>query len=418
MNTNQVKIACRDLWKVFGPRPQNVLKMAGEGLSRQQIKDSTGHIIAVKKVNFEVHLNEIFVIMGLSGSGKSTVVRCINRLIEPTRGSIMIDDEEITKLRPSALRDLRRYKVSMVFQNFGLLPHRSVIENVAFGLEVMGEGKKERYVRALESLEQVGLQEWAESFPNELSGGMQQRVGLARALANDSEIILMDEPFSALDPLIRRQMQDEFIKLREKVKKTIIFITHDLVEALKLGDRIAIMKDGEIVQIGTPQQIVSMPADQYVSEFVRDVPRTKLMTAENIMQDPQAVVWSEYDVEIALREMAEKRVAVSFVTDTQHRLVGVVTLKQALGTSRGAIVTLGKIANADVPWAGPAAPLEDVLGKIADSEIPLAVLDEQRHLLGIISRSTLLKAIRPLERNNFNPGPAEEVNVHETTNTG
>ncbi|MDD5703731.1 MAG: glycine betaine/L-proline ABC transporter ATP-binding protein, partial [Dehalococcoidales bacterium] len=276
---DNITISCQNLWKVFGPKPDSIWKLVETGATRQEIMDETGHVVAVRDVSFDIRENEIFVVMGLSGSGKSTIVRCINRLINPTKGSILIDGEDITKLNQSKLRDLRRQKMSMVFQNFGLLPHRSVLDNIAFGLEIRGDSKKSRLNRAQEVLELVELQGWENSRLAELSGGMQQRVGLARSLAMDTEIILMDEPFSALDPLIRRQMQDEFIKLRNEVKKTIVFITHDLVEALKLGDRFAIMKDGEIVQIGTPQEIVSQPADKYVSEFVKDVPRAKLLTA-------------------------------------------------------------------------------------------------------------------------------------------
>jgi glycine betaine/proline transport system ATP-binding protein len=398
MYKDNTTISCQHLWKIFGPKPENAWKLANEGASRKEVMEKTGHVVAVKDVSFDIHENEIFVIMGLSGSGKSTVVRCINRLIDPTKGTVTIDGEDITRMDQSKLRNLRRRKLSMVFQNFGLLPHRSVLENIAFGLEIRGENKTLRLAKAMKTLEMVELQGWENSRLSELSGGMQQRVGLARALAVESEIVLMDEPFSALDPLIRRQMQDEFIKLRDKVKKTIIFITHDLVEALKLGDRIAIMKDGETVQIGTPQEIVSQPADQYVSEFVKDVPRAKLISAESIMEDPKSVIWSNYDVEVALKEMANKHTAISFITDSQYRLLGIVTMKQAIETARGGILTLGKIAQTDIPSTSPTSTLEEILHKLADSEVPVAVLDEHRHLLGIISRETVIRALKPDEK--------------------
>jgi len=393
---NNSKISCQGLWKIFGPKTDSVWKLIEKGLTKSELMEQTSHVVAVRNVSFEVKESEFFVVMGLSGSGKSTVVRCLNRLLSPTKGSIFIDDEDVTRMNQSKLRELRRHKLSMVFQGFGLLPHRSVLENIAFGLELRGDNKKTRLYRALEALKQVELNGWENSRLSELSGGMQQRVGLARALAVDSEIILMDEPFSALDPLIRRQMQDEFILLRKRVNKTIFFITHDLSEALKLGDRIAIMKDGEIVQIGTPQEIVSQPANQYVSEFIKDVPRTKLMTAESIMEEPRAVVWSNFDVEVAIKEMEAKHTPLSFVTDSQNRFLGMVTLKQAIDTARGGIMTLGKIAQTEVPSTSPASSLEEVLAIIAESDFPVAVLDERQHLLGIISRSTILRAIKPV----------------------
>jgi len=273
LSNNKREICCKNLWKIFGPDPEKALHKASNGASKEQILEETGHVIAVKDASFEVRENEIFVVMGLSGSGKSTLVRCINRLIEPTSGEILIEDAEIARMSDTELRELRRHKLSMVFQNFGLLPHRSVLDNIAFGLEVRGDSRKDRRAKAFQALELVGLKGWEKSHIYELSGGMQQRVGLARALAVGPKTLLMDEPFSALDPLIRRQMQDEFLTMSSVMEKTVIFITHDLIEALKLGDRIAIMRDGEIVQIGTPEEIVGKPADDYVSEFVKDVPR-------------------------------------------------------------------------------------------------------------------------------------------------
>ena len=314
------KIFCENVWKVFGSNPESVFGLVNDGVTKQEILEQTGHVIAVKDVCFEVWENEIFVVMGLSGSGKSTLVRCINRLIEPTKGTILVDGVDIAQMNDTELRELRRHKLSMVFQNFGLLPHRSVQDNVAFALEVRGERGKERREKVIQALELVGLKGWEKSRIHELSGGMQQRVGLARAFAADPEIILMDEPFSALDPLIRRQMQDEFINLRSAVKKTVVFITHDLLEALKLGERIAIMKDGEIVQIGTPEEIVAQPADDYVSEFVRDVPRGKVVVAESIMEQPPVLVRSEQSLEDAIKGMREKRVTVAFVNDGDGRL--------------------------------------------------------------------------------------------------
>lgn len=280
---NAISVSCRGLWKVYGPRPDRIVGSPDADLPRSELLERTGCVAAVRDVSFDVRNGEVFVVMGLSGSGKSTLVRMINRLHDPTAGEILIEGEDVLSAGEERLREIRRNKVSMVFQHFGLFPHRRIVDNVAFGLEVQGKEKDERTRRAREVLEVVGLAGWEDQYPDELSGGMQQRVGLARALAADPEIMLFDEPFSALDPLIRRDMQDEVIKLQREVQKTMIFITHDLMEALKLGDRIAIMKDGRFVQVGTPEEVVARPADEYVADFTRDVPRAHVLTARAIM---------------------------------------------------------------------------------------------------------------------------------------
>jgi glycine betaine/proline transport system ATP-binding protein len=277
-------VSCRNVWKVYGPKAERIVGSPDALLSRQELLEKTGCVAAVRDISFDVAQGEVFVVMGLSGSGKSTLVRMINRIHEPTAGQVLIDGEDVLKASDDRLRELRRQKISMVFQHFGLLPHRRIVDNVAFGLEIQGKEKAERTAAAEAVIERVGLGGWGQSFPEELSGGMQQRVGLARALANDPEILLFDEPFSALDPLIRRDMQDEVIKLQRDLKKTMIFITHDLAEALKLGDRIAIMKDGHFVQVGTPEEVVAHPADDYVADFTKDVPRTHVLTARAIMR--------------------------------------------------------------------------------------------------------------------------------------
>ena len=274
------------LWKVFGPKASRIPGSEDGKLDRAEMRAKTGCVAAVKDVNFEVKQGEVFVVMGLSGSGKSTLVRCLTRLIEPTAGEVMIDDDDVLKMNESSLRSLRRNHVAMVFQHFGLLPHRRVIDNIAYGLEVRGAGRTERHARANEILELVGLTGNANSYPDQLSGGMQQRVGLGRALAVDPSLLLFDEPFSALDPLIRRDMQSEIIRLHDEVKKTMIFITHDLQEALKLGDRILIMRDGEVVQIGTPDEVVGAPADDYVRDFVSEVPKSHVLTLKWVMRPP------------------------------------------------------------------------------------------------------------------------------------
>ncbi len=278
------KITCRNVWKVFGPTPERIVSQITPEMSRAQIQADTGHVVAVRDVSIDVTEGEIFCVMGLSGSGKSTLIRCLTRLIEPTAGTITVNGADVTAMNADTLRTMRRNDISMVFQKFALFPHRRVVENVAFGLEVRGMGQAERESAALEVLQMVGLGGWEYHFPHELSGGMQQRVGLARALAVDPDVLLCDEPFSALDPLIRREMQDELLRLQQTLNKTIVFITHDFLESLKIGDRIAIMKDGVIVQIGTPEEIVANPANDYVREFTKDVPRVKVLTAAAIMQ--------------------------------------------------------------------------------------------------------------------------------------
>jgi glycine betaine/proline transport system ATP-binding protein len=280
---SQVTVSCRGVWKVYGPRADAIIGSPDASLPRAELLEKTGCVAAVRDVTFDVAEGEVFVVMGLSGSGKSTLVRLINRLHDPTAGQVLIDGEDVAQLDEERLREVRRRKISMVFQHFGLFPHRRIVDNVAFGLEVQGVEKDERTARANEVLEVVGLGGWGNSYPDELSGGMQQRVGLARALATDPEIMLFDEPFSALDPLIRRDMQDQVVKLQRELKKTMIFITHDLMEALKLGNRIAIMKDGAFVQVGTPEEVVAHPADGYVADFIRDVPRAHVLTARTIM---------------------------------------------------------------------------------------------------------------------------------------
>ena len=278
------KITCTNIWKLFGPDEKRIMKDLDKSLSIKEVHKKTGHVVAVKDVSFSIQKGETFVVMGLSGSGKSTLVRCISRLIEPTSGQVMMDNVDVTKMSGRELLNLRRNKMSMVFQHFGLFPHRTVVENIGYGLEVRGTRKDERLNKSMEVLKMVGLEGWHNNYPRELSGGMQQRVGLARALAVDPEILIFDEPFSALDPLIRREMQDELLNIQQKVQKTMVFITHDFLEAIKMGDHIAIMKDGEVSQVGTPEEIVANPKDQYVKDFCEDVPKYKVLSAGKVMR--------------------------------------------------------------------------------------------------------------------------------------
>ena len=281
---NKDKIVCSNIWKLFGPDEKRILKDLDPSLSRSEVQEKTGHVVAVKDVSFSIQKGETFVVMGLSGSGKSTLVRCISRLIEPTSGTVMMDDIDVTKMNSKELLDLRRNKMSMVFQHFGLFPHRTVLDNIGYGLEIRGTNKQERIDKSMEVIKLVGLEGWHNHYPRELSGGMQQRVGLARAMAVDPEILIFDEPFSALDPLIRREMQDELLDIQQKLQRTMVFITHDFLEAIKMGDHIAIMKDGEISQVGTPEEIVANPVDQYVKDFCEDVPKYKVLSAGKVMR--------------------------------------------------------------------------------------------------------------------------------------
>jgi len=391
--TPRVKISCRNVWKIFGPDPQNTLNLIQNGMTKEEILEQTGHIIAVRDVSFDVNEGEVFVIMGLSGSGKSTIVRCLNRLIEPTSGQIFIDGVDLAAMNGTELRMARRHRISMVFQQFALFPHRSVIDNVAYGLEVQGIPKAERHERAQGVLDTVGLKGWENSHTYELSGGMQQRVGLARALAVDPEILLMDEAFSALDPLIRRQMQDEFLSLLTQVHKTIIFITHDLSEALKMGERVAIMKDGLIVPLGSPEEIVIEPADDYVTEFVRDVPRSKVVPVRNIMKEPAVTLYSWQGPRVALHEMRQNDVQYAFILDPGRRLRGVITRDEAKQAIKDGVIRLSKMVKGNASQIGPDQPIEEVIPLAAISDNPVAVIDEDERLIGEVPRTELLQGM-------------------------
>ena len=336
------KITCSNIWKLFGPDEKRIMKELDPKLSIKEVQEKTGHVVAVKGVSFSIQKGETFVVMGLSGSGKSTLVRHINRLLEPTSGKILINDQDVMELDRENLQELRNKKIGMVFQNFALMPHRSVVDNIAMPLEIRGVSKNDRLDAANKILEIVELQGWGNKFAHELSGGMQQRVGLARALAADPEFLLMDEPFSALDPLIRRQLQTEFIKLSKQMKKTTVFITHDLDEAVRVGHRIAIMRDGKVIQIGTPEQIVVSPADDYVADFVKGISRLKVVQAKSIMQtiqeyqsknsvlsDDLETVY-EQDLLSKLIEVSKSKQKPLLVKDENKKPVGIITQSDLL----------------------------------------------------------------------------------------
>ena len=389
----KVKISCRDLWKVFGPHPHRIREILDSGLSKGEILDRTGHVVAVKNISFDVYEGETFVVMGLSGSGKSTLVRCIIRLIDPTWGQVMVDGEDVLSMDERQLRELRRHKMSMVFQHFGLFPHRRVIDNVAYGLEIQGVDKATRRRRAREVLELVGLTGWEERYPDELSGGMQQRVGLARALAVDPEILLFDEPFSALDPLIRREMQDELINLQQMMRKTILFITHDFLEALKLGDRIAIMRDGEFVQVGTPEEVVVHPVNEYVREFTKEVPRSKVLSARAIMQPCPVVVSDTDELPGVLATMREKGCHHAFVCGEEGRFLGTLSLADADAALGQPGVSLRSLVRNDGRVVPVETKLEALVSLTVASDAPLAVVDEANRLLGAVDRTAVLQAL-------------------------
>ncbi len=391
-----------NLYKIYGPNPQQAVHALQEGQTKEEILNRTHHTVALQDVSVDVERGETFVVMGLSGSGKSTLVRCLNRLIEPTAGEITVDGEDVLQMDEAQLRDLRRHRMSMVFQHFGLLPHRSVLDNVAYGLWVQGVGAAEREEQALKWLDIVGLQGYENYRPTELSGGMQQRVGLARALCTDPEILLMDEAFSALDPLIRREMQDELIDLQGKLQKTIVFITHDLDEALRLGDRIAILKDGKVVQIGTPEQILIEPADDYVADFTADVNLVPVLTARSVMIRPRAVVSPRSGPRVALRRMEREGIPDMFIVDRNNHLQGLVTMGDAIEAARRGETLLENLAYRDVPRVTLDTVMDELLPLAAASEWPIAVVDEEDRLLGIIPRIVMLSTLAGKLRTNGN----------------
>ncbi|WEG72395.1 quaternary amine ABC transporter ATP-binding protein [Vagococcus intermedius] len=386
------KVRIEHLTKVFGKKSQQALAMVKENKSKDEIMDKTGATVGVYDACFEVNEGEIFVIMGLSGSGKSTLIRLLNRLIEPSSGDIFIDDQDISKMNKDELREVRRHKINMVFQNFGLFPHRTILENTEYGLEVRGVSKEERTSRAERALENSGLLSFKDQYPDQLSGGMQQRVGLARALANDPEILLMDEAFSALDPLIRREMQDELIELQAKVQKTIIFITHDLNEALRIGDRIALMKDGQIMQIGTGEEILTNPANEFVREFVEEVDRSKVLTAQNIMV-PALTTNVEIDgPNVALQRMRKEEVSMLLAVDRKRQLKGSLTAESAREARKNNL-TIKDVIDKNVKKVHPDTLITDMFNLIYDSPTPLAVVDEEERLIGVVIRGSVIGAL-------------------------
>lgn len=386
------KIEVNHVTKIFGKRPKSVMKMVWEGKSKQEILEKTGHTVGIYDANFEVKEGEIFVVMGLSGSGKSTLIRCLNLLNVPTDGKVIIDGEDITTYNKKQLQDFRKSKIAMVFQHFGIFSHYNVLENVAYGLEIKGVPKEEREKIALETIEIVGLSGYEFQMPHQLSGGMKQRVGLARALANDPDILLMDEPFSALDPLIRREMHVELLEIQSKLKKTIVFITHDVNEAFKLGDRVAVMKDGRIVQIGTPEEILESPADDYIKHFVQDIDRTKVLQAHHIMMKPDPIAYVTDGIRLAVNKMRAQGISSLYVVDRERKLQGIVTIDDAIEAHKKE-QKLVDILKSDFETTGPETLIQNLIPQATSTKYPIAVVDDQDKLLGLIVRVTVLSGL-------------------------
>lgn len=383
------------LTKIFGKRVKPALEMIKNRQSKTEILKKTGATVGVYDANFEVNKGEIFVVMGLSGSGKSTMIRLINRLINPTTGSVYIDGADIAKLDKKALIQARREKMSMVFQNFALFPNKTILENTAYGLEIKGVSKEERTEKAKATLEDMGLSAFAEQYPNQLSGGMQQRVGLARALTNDPEVLLMDEAFSALDPLIRREMQDELLDLQQKMQKTIIFITHDLNEALRIGDRILIMKDGQVMQVGTGEEILTNPANDYVQTFTRDVDYAKVLTAQNIMIPALTLNLDKEGPNIALRRMRHEEVSMLVAVDSKRQLKGVISADNAI-TARRENKPLVDFLETDIPTIDKDTVVNEIFKVINNSPTPVVVTEDNR-VLGVVIRGSVIDALTESE---------------------
>ena len=385
------KFEVKNLTKVFGKNSTKALSLLDDKLSKSEILKPTGATVGVNKVSFDVEEGEIFVIMGLSGSGKSTLIRLLNQLIEPTSGAMLLDGENLATMTKKELIEVRRKKMSMVFQNFGLFPNRTIQKNVEFGLEIQGIDKEERFKNAEKALKTVGLEGYGEQYPNQLSGGMQQRVGLARALANNPDVLLMDEAFSALDPLNRKDMQEQLIELQADLKKTIIFITHDLHEALRIGDRIMIMRDGSVVQIGTPEEILMNPANTYVEEFTEDVDRSKVLTAENVMIRPTTIDIDRRGPRFALKLMGEEGLSSVFVT-RRHKLIGIVHALEVSEFIKKGEGEFEDIIHGDIPTTSSDTPVTDLIDEMSTSPVPLAVLKDEK-FIGIVIRGSLLAAL-------------------------
>jgi glycine betaine/proline transport system ATP-binding protein len=389
------KIIAKNLYKIFGSHPENAMKLIRDGKDKDAVFEAIGHVVGVNNVDFTIHEGEIFVVMGLSGSGKSTLVRLLNRLIEPTSGSILFDGDDIAAMSDQELLELRRTKMSMVFQSFALMPHLNIIDNVSFGLELAGVDHNMRRERAMSALEQVGLVAYADNYPDELSGGMKQRVGLARALANDPEVLLMDEAFSALDPLIRTEMQDELVKLQAENRRTIVFISHDLDEAMRIGDRIAIMEGGRVVQIGTPEELLNDPADEYVRSFFCGVDIAKVLTAGDIARKLPASLIDRAGagVATAITQLRRDDRDFGYVVCSNRKFYGVVSMQSLLDAKRRGESAISKAMLDEVQSVDADDRLSEVLAVVAKSPCAVPVVNSDGRYMGVITKGNLLEAL-------------------------
>ncbi len=411
----EVCIEVDGLWKIFGHNAEQIINSDKRTATKEEILEETGSVVAVRDVSFRANKGELFVIMGLSGSGKSTLIRCILRLIEPTAGKILINGEDICGYDEKHLMHLRRHTTGMIFQHFGLFPHRSVIDNVAYGLKVRGVSKAKRYAKAQEVIAMVGLKGWESQLPSALSGGMQQRVGIARALANDPEILLMDEPFSGLDPLIRRQMQDELLELQSELHKTILFVTHDLHEALKLGNNIAIMRDGGIIQTGKPEEVITAPSDAYVREFVQDASPAKVLSAENIMEQPNVLLYDWQGPRAAMHILRTSNLDEAFLVNRVGKLVGLVTVERLIELFRNKGTSLKDAIEPDLPTCTADTIVEDLLPLVASTGYSIPVVSDKGKFLGEIHASTiLLSMIQEKGTEEVEEGTEEEIKTKKT----
>ncbi len=407
------KIKLEHVSKIFGPDPESVIPMVEAGKSKDDILNETNHTVGVYDASLDIKQGEVFVVMGLSGSGKSTLIRCLNLLNVPTTGSVYIDGEDIARGNQDKLKKVRQEKIAMVFQHFGLFDHRTILANVEYGLEIRKMSKKERREIAQKNIELVGLKGYEDQYPSQLSGGMQQRVGLARALANDPDILLMDEPFSALDPLIRREMQAELVNLQEKLQKTIVFITHDVNEAFRLGDRIAVMKDGRVVQVGTPEEIIEEPANDYIVDFIQDIDRSKVFQAKHIMSEARMTVSLEDTAKKAVNKMRESSISSMFVVDNEEKLVGLITIDDAVKAIKQDR-TVESILNKNIEIVDGEEYVNDIIPKSLQTKFPLAVINEEQELQGIILRVHVLSGlISDAEEINAEENSAEKSSVEE-----
>lgn len=387
------KIKITNVSKIFGPQPALALQLLNQGLGKEEIFNQTGQAVGLANISFEVQEGEIMVVMGLSGSGKSTLLRCLNRLIDPSQGQVFIDGVDITTLDHEALLALRRQKFGMVFQHFALFPHRNILQNVEYGLEIQGMEVDKRREKARQSLKLVGLEGWEDAMPQQLSGGMQQRVGLARALAVEPDILLMDEAFSALDPLIRGDMQNELLQLQERVRKTIVFITHDLDEALNIGSRVVLMKDGKVVQIGTPEDIISQPADDYVKRFVENVDKSRVLTAHAVMVWPRLLASPQDEPTQVLAKMADENLSSLIVINADQTLAGVVRMEALTQAIERGENTLEGSLEREMPTVSAKEPLKGLISILASWPLALPVIDKQRKLLGIVVKGRILSTL-------------------------